>query len=47
MTISFDIINGLCLGLEHLEGDEELGVAYGIGISLLIFRICLVKYNDE
>lgn len=48
MAITFDIINGMCLGLEHISGDEEEGeVAYIIGISLLIFRVCLIKFKEQ
>lgn len=47
MAITFDIINGMCLGLEHIGGDEEGDVSFIIGISLLIFRVCLIKFKDE
>jgi hypothetical protein len=43
--ISFEFINGVKLGVEHVEGDEE--VAYLIALDLLIFRFCLRVYRQK
>lgn len=45
MVITFDIVNGLCLGLEHISGDEEDDISYMIVVNALLFRICLIKYK--
>ncbi len=41
--LSAELINGIKLGVEHIEGDEE--VAYLIALDLLIFRFCFIKYR--
>jgi hypothetical protein len=41
--LSAELINGVKLGVEHVEGDEE--IAYLIALDLLIFRFCFIKYR--
>ncbi len=41
--ITGELINGVKLGIEHVEGDEE--VAYLIVLDLLILRICFLKWT--
>jgi hypothetical protein len=41
--LTVELINGVKLGIEHVEGDEE--VAYLIVLDLLILRICFIKWS--
>jgi len=46
--ISVELINGLKLGVEHINGegiDDE--VEWMIAIDIFIFRIAILRYKDE
>jgi len=46
--ISFEFINGLKLGVEHISADDfDDEVEWMIAIDLFIFRIAILRYKDE
>lgn len=48
MKLTFTSTNGLTFGIEHLacpEGMDTDGIEYMIVIHLLMFKICLLKFE--
>lgn len=42
MTLSYDLINGVSVGLEYLSADEEADIPYNsIILDLLIVRVLI------
>jgi len=46
--ISVELINGLKLGVEHINADDiDDEVEWMIAIDIFIFRIAILRYKDE
>ena len=46
-AFTFELINGLKVGIEHVTFDDDDGVDWVVVLDLLIFRFCFLRYSDE
>lgn len=47
MTLVFELINGMKLGIEHVSGDEDDDWNYAIVIDFLLFRLGFFSNREE
>jgi len=48
MGIQFELINGLSLGIEHINAQEETeDLSWMVVFHLLLVRIILIKFKEE
>jgi len=46
--VSVELINGLKLGVEHINADTfDDGVEWMIALDLFIFRIAILRYKED
>lgn len=45
MTVTFELVNGLVFGLEHMDAEDNEDVAYLVVLHVACFRFCFIKFK--